>query len=193
VLFVITFLVLEVVQGAEYDRVSEVVSALEAGPYGWVQQLSFVVFGALTLVFAAGLHRSVAPSRGGAAGPALLALSGVALVLAAVFPLREDALGGTYDPGGHVVAGSMFFASSAIGLVVLSRRLARDPRWSNLATYVLVAGILAIVCFVAMGALVMPDDAALHGFAGLGQRAIVVLVVFPCRVALAVRMLRLAK
>jgi hypothetical protein len=56
VLFTGTFVVLELVRGSEYDRVAETVSALEAGPHGWVQQVNFVVFGLLTIGFAAGLR-----------------------------------------------------------------------------------------------------------------------------------------
>jgi len=111
-------------------------------------------------------------------------------LLAAAFPVREDSAGLTYSPPGHVVAGTMFFATSAFGLVVLSRRLRRDPGWSGLSGYAAVAGGTAVIGFFAMGALVMPDDAPLHDYAGLGQRMLILLVVFPCRITLAVRMLR---
>lgn len=121
VLFTAAFLVQEALRRDEFDPVAEPVSALEAGPNGWVQQANFVVFGVLTIAFAVGLHRAVAPTRRGIAGPALLTLSGVALVLAAAIPLREDAAGETYDPGGHVIAGVMFFSTSAVGLVVRPR------------------------------------------------------------------------
>ncbi len=190
VLFTAAFLAQEALRRDEFDPFTEPVSALEAGPNGWVQQASFVVFGVLTIMFAVGLHRAVRPSPRGIAGPALLTMSGIGLLLAAAFPLREDASGATYDPGGHVVAGVMFFATSAIGLIALSRRLARDPRWQGLATYTAAAGAVALLGFVAMGALVMPDDAPLHDWAGLAQRGLIVLVVFPCRITLAVRMLR---
>ena len=134
ILFTATFLAQEAFRSDEYSPIAETVSALEAGPNGWVQQLNFVVFGLLTIAFAIGLHRGVRQSRAGIVGPALLAVSGVGLLLAAVLPLRQDAAGVTYDPGGHVVAGSTFFLS-ATGLIVLSRRLARDPRWRSIAAY----------------------------------------------------------
>ena len=192
VLFTATFVALELVRGSSYDRITETVSALEAGPHGWWQQLSFVVFGLLTIAFAVGLHGAVAPSRRGFAGPLLLGLSGVAAILAAAFPVREGAQGLTYSPPGHVVAGTMFFATSAVSLVVLSRRFAMDRRWSGLAGYAVAAGGVAVVGFFAMGALVMPEDAALHDYAGLGQRLLILLIVFPCRVTIAARMLRLS-
>jgi hypothetical membrane protein len=193
VLFTATFLSLELVRGSGYDRVAETVSALEAGPYGWVQRVNFVVLGVLTLAFAAGLHRAIAPTRRGLAGPVLLALSGLANILAAVFPVLEDAAGATYAPPGHVVGGVIFFGSSAVALVVLSRRLAADARWSGLAGYTAVAGGVAVIAFFLTAAFVVPDDAPLHEYAGLAQRALVLLVLFPCRMALSVRMLRLAR
>ena len=54
-----TFTVGFVVQGLfrhdEYDPIAETVSALEAGPNGWIQQLNFFVFGILMMIFGAGL------------------------------------------------------------------------------------------------------------------------------------------
>lgn len=100
-----------------------------------MQQVNFVVFGVLTIVFAIGVDRAIMPDRAGWVGPLLLMLSGLGLILAAVFPLREDASGVTHDPGGHVVAGTMLFARSSLGLILLSRRLARDPRWRGLTRY----------------------------------------------------------
>lgn len=133
--------------------------------------------------FAVGLHRGLRPTRAGIAGPALLAVSGVGLLLAAIFPLREDAAGVTYDPGGHIVADVVFFLTSALGLIVLSRRLARDPRWRSLATHTPVAGAVALAGFVVAGRFVMPDDAPLHDWVGLAQRLLILLAVFPCRIA----------
>jgi hypothetical membrane protein len=190
VLFTATFLAQEAFRRGEYDPVSEPVSALEAGPNGWIQQANFVVFGLLTILFAVGLHRGLQHTRRGIAGPAALFVSGIGLLLAAALPLQEDAAGVTYDPGGHIVAGFMFFPSSAVALVVLSRRMARDQRWRYLSTYTLTAGAVAIASFVVMGALVMPDNSLLHQWAGLAQRAIILLVLFPCRVILSARLLK---
>lgn len=192
-LFTGAFLVQEALRRDEYSPVAEPVSALEAGPNGWVQQVNFLVFGVLTIVYAFGLHRAIRPARNGLAGPLLLTLSGVGLILAAVFPLREDAAGATYDPGGHIVAGGLFFMTSAVGLIALSRRLGRDPAWNHLARYTAAAGVVALASFILTGALVMPDDAPLHGWAGLAQRAVILVVVFPCRVVLAVRILRVVR
>jgi hypothetical membrane protein len=188
-LFTVVFVVQEWFRAGAYDPVAEPVSALEAGPYGWVQQLNFVVFGVLTLVFAAGLHAGIGRSRAGWIGPALMGVSGIGLLLAAAFPLRADASGAVYDPGGHFIGGVLFFPVTAAALVALSRRLARDPRWRGLARYTLVAGVVGIAGVVVSVTLVFPEGAPLAAWAGLVQRILILAVLFPCRIALAARLL----
>jgi hypothetical membrane protein len=188
VLFTIAFLAQEVFRRAEFDPIAEPVSALEAGPNGWLQQVNFVVFGLMLLTFAVGLHLGVAPSRLGTLGPLLLSVASIGLFLAAALPLREDAAGVTYDPGGHFIAGVTFFLSTSLAMLVLSRRLRTDPQFRPLATYTAVCGVLAVLGFVAMGRFAMPDDAPLHEVAGLIQRMTILLVTFPCLVALAFRL-----
>ncbi len=192
VVFTLGFLAQEAFRRSEYSPMTEPVSALEAGPHGWVQQLNFLIFAALTFAQAIGLHGGIRATRRGWAGPALLALTAVGLVVAAVFPLREDAAGVTYDPGGHMVGGLLFFFGSPAALIVLSRRMRRDPRWSGLASYALATGIALVLVAVVTATLVIPDDGPLHDWAGLVQRVAIVALLFPCRIALGVRLLRVS-
>ena len=185
-LFTLTFLAQEASRRAEFNPIAEPVSALEAGPNGWIQQANFVTFGLLLLTFAFGLDRGLARSQLGRLGPGLLGAASVGLFLAAAIPLREDAVGVTYDPGGHFVAGVTFFLSTA--MLVLSRRLAKDSHFRALAFYTAICGVLAFLGFVVMGRFAMPDDTPLHDFAGLIQRVVLLLITFPCFVALAVRL-----
>ena len=189
-LFTASFLIQEAFRRDEYDPVTEVVSALEAGPNGWIQQVTFLVFGVLTMAHAVGLHRAVAPTRLGVAGPALLFVTGVGSVVAGLFPLREDAAGVTYDPGGHVVGGMMFFLVTPMAFLALSFRLRGDPRWHSLTPYAVAAGLALIASAVVMNVFVIPDDGALNDVAGLAQRFIVLVLIFPLRVALGVRQLQ---
>ena len=193
VLFTLAFLLLEQLTRDDFDPVRLPVSALEAGRYGWAQQVSFAVFGLLTMVFAVGIHRGLRKARLGFAGPILFGVSGVAALAACAFPLRLDAAGQVYDPGGHSIAGLAFFLSSALALVVVSRRIAADPSWSGLGRWTLAAGIACLVGFVLMGTMAIPDGAPLHDWAGLGQRAIILLALFPARVALSIRLLKVVR
>jgi hypothetical membrane protein len=192
IVFSTAFVVQGLVRRDEYDPVAEPVSALEAGPNGWIQQVNFVVFGLLLLVFAVGLNRAITSTRLRRTSGVLLVLSGIGLLLAAALPLREDAAGATYDPGGHFVAGVTFFLGSALALVVLSVRMRGDANWRGLANYTLGAGCVALACFVVLGWFAIPDRAPLHAYAGLLQRATLLTVTFPCFVTMGVRLLRLS-
>ena len=188
VLFSAGFFAQQAFRGAAYDPIAEPVSALEAGPHGWIQQANFVVFGLLMLAYAVGLHRGIDRSPRGILGPALLGTAAVGLFIAAVIPLREDGVGQVYDPGGHFVGGVTFFLSTALAMLVLSRRLTRDPHFRTLAAYTAVCGGLALVGFVVLGRFAIPDGAPLHDVAGLIQRMVLLVVTFPCLVILALRL-----
>jgi hypothetical membrane protein len=190
VLFTLTWLVQELFRIDEYSPIREPVSALAAGPNGWIQSVSFAVFGMLTLVFAVGMYQVLRSSRPGVVGSVLFLISGLGLLMAAAFPLRENAAGVTYDPGGHFIAGLTFFTSSALALVVISFALGQRPELRRMALPVRVAGILMLLSNPLMAFLVIPDDAPLHDWAGLAQRVIVLGLLFPARLALAHRLLR---
>lgn len=190
ILFTSSWVAQELARIEEYSPIEEPVSALEAGPNGWIQQLNFAVFGVLTMVFTVGLYLALERSKAATIGSTLLFVSGISLVLAGpFFPLREDAAGVTYDPGGHQAVGFGFFTSSALALVVLSFALARQKEWRQSAIPVRCAGILMLISNPFMGILVIPDDAPLHDWAGLAQRVIVLGLLFPVRMALSYRLL----
>ena len=193
ILFTVVFLAQEALRRGDFNPVAEPVSALEAGPNGWVQRLNFLVFGLLTMAHAIGLHRGMRPVRGGWAGPALLFLTGMGALVSAAVPWREDAAGIAYAPVGHIVGGMIFFLGSPAALIVLSRRMRHDPSWRSLATYTLGAGLVLLALAVVGIVFVRPDAAPLHDWAGLHQRIMVVAVLFPCRVALGVRLHSIAR
>jgi len=71
ILFTATFIVQGLLRPA-YSHVAEPVSALAAGPNGWVQDVNFLVFGPLMVAYAVGLNLGLRPSRAGLIGPGLL-------------------------------------------------------------------------------------------------------------------------
>jgi hypothetical membrane protein len=190
ILFTVTFIVQGLFRPG-YSHVAEPVSALAAGPNGWVQDVNFLIFGSLMMAYAIGLHLGVRPTRWGIVGPALLVLSGAGLVLAGVFPARDAS--GAFSVGpGHMVAAFTSFLPAGVGVIVISRRMARDPRWRTLAAYALASGVAITVLFLGTGPLAVPDDAPLHGWGGLLQR-LTVAVWFSCTIVLALRLRRVAR
>jgi hypothetical membrane protein len=192
-LFTAVFLAQEFSRRGEYDPMAEPVSALEAGPAGWIQQVNFLIFGVLTIAHAVGQHAGMLPMRRGVAGPVLLAITGIGALISGTFPLYEDAAGVTQFPVGHRVGGLTFFLISPAALIVLSRSMRRDPAWRPLARYTFVSGVVLAALAVVTLVLVLPDDALLHDWAGLIQRITILAVLFPCRIILSIRLLSMAR
>jgi hypothetical membrane protein len=178
----VVFAVVAVVQGLlrpGYSFVANPVVALVAGPSGWVQDLNFVVLGAAMIAFAIGLQLGVRPTRWAVLGPGLFALSGIGPLWAGVTGPRPA----------HFL---LTFLGAAIGLIVLSRPMARDPSWQRLAGYALTTGIAILVVIPLHSLLALPADAPLHPWWGLFNWSAITLWL-TCTLVLALRLLRVAR
>ena len=177
---------------SDHSLVAHPISALAAGPSGWVQNVNFLLFGILMIAYAMGLHLGVRYSRAGVVGVAFLVLSGVGLMWGGVFPATDAT--GAFDGERllHIPGFVMTFLGGGIGLILISRRMARDPRWKGLATYALATGTAMLVLIVGGGGLVRPPGAPLHAWFGLFQWVLLA-VWLPCTVVLALRLLNLAR
>jgi hypothetical membrane protein len=123
---------------------------------------------------------------------ALLVLGGVGVVLAGVFPAVDASGAFSEEQVGHTVASFMAFLGTGIGFIVLSRRLVRDPRWRNLASYALASGIAIVVLLLAFGPLAEESGTPLHPWMGLFEWVIVA-VWFACTIVLSLRLMRVAR
>jgi hypothetical membrane protein len=167
-----------------YSHVVQPISALAALPLGWLQNINFYVLGTLTIVYAVGLHFALRPAGRAAIGPALVALSGVGLILSGVFPWRQEN-GVFIEPVGHVVVAVMSFLGASIGDSVFCRGMRRDPRWKGIAFYVLASGITMLLLFFAVGYALEPGS-PLRPWTGALQRVLVA-VWFGCTFVVALR------
>ena len=147
-------------------------SLLANGPLGWIQVVTFLVAGAMTIAAAAGVRRAL-PSRW---APRLLGLYGAGLMAAGVF--REDPADGfglgapagkaahvSWHGDGHLIAASIGFAAVIAACFVVARYLSRGGH-RGLAIYSRITGVAFLAAFagVATGssspAVVLPFYAA---------------------------------
>jgi hypothetical membrane protein len=183
------FTALVIVQGfllPDYSHVKMPISALAAWPTGWIQILNFCVSGALIVMFAFGLHRGVQPTRRGTIAVALLAAGGAGVIGAGVFPWKMVDGVPTETPA-HVAAAITSFAATGLGLIVFSRRMNTDVRWSDLSAFTMIVGIAVLLLFLTLGFFAIDDGAPLHPWAGLIQRVLCA-VWFTCMIVLAARL-----
>ncbi|HSE66462.1 MAG TPA: DUF998 domain-containing protein, partial [Gemmatimonadales bacterium] len=76
---------LEVLFRSGFDIRRHALSLMSNGSLGWIQIASFICSGVLVIAGAIGLRRAIYPSRGGTAGPILLAIYGIGLIGAGIF------------------------------------------------------------------------------------------------------------
>jgi hypothetical protein len=158
-----------------YDATRDLISAAQLGPYGSMVTLGLTGGGALTVVFASLLQRTL--PAGSAIGPSLLVVRGFATLLAAAF-LAD--LGPVRTPGGllHVVGLVGGWLAFGIGLFFLAGRMHHDESWQPLAPYTVATalGSLAILgLFVGLGPRYVGDTGApLSSIGGLIQRLLTV-------------------
>ncbi|MFB7107394.1 DUF998 domain-containing protein [Streptomyces hydrogenans] len=74
-----------------FDFTRNAISQLVLGQAGWIQTASFVLTGALLLVGATGLRRTLRGGPGGTWGPALVGVFGASFWVAAAFPADAGA------------------------------------------------------------------------------------------------------
>jgi hypothetical protein len=130
------------------------VSVNACGPYGWIQIVTFIVFGLCLLVFAVGLHRGVRRGKGAWLGIGLLMSVGVAMVLSGS-PMDCNADGNTTTLHGqiHEFAFWQFFFSKLLMYFFMAWRFRQDPRWRGYDWYSLATGLLVLPLFISFGAL----------------------------------------
>ena len=189
----ISFSTLVIAQGIlqpDYSHVVMPISALAAWPAGWIQNLNFFLSSTLLAAFAVGLHGAIHATRFGFIGIALLVGSSVGLFLAGLFPWIKVNGVPTETPQ-HVIGAVLTFSCASTGLIVLSRRMASDPRWHDLSAYVLGTGIVMLILFIVVGGFAIDEGTPFHRWAGLLQRVLVV-AWFACLLVMAGRVLRLA-
>jgi Protein of unknown function (DUF998) len=137
-------------------------SALALGPYGWVQVANFVVFGLLLAGFALGLRRALVPGRGASAGPALLVVAGVALVLCGAKTDPDISRPPRTMHGWvHAAAFVALLVFLLLAFFAFWRALRREPAWRTCGAYSLVAGLTALS--LVLTSLLVPGPLTFYG------------------------------
>lgn len=153
----------------EHSLLRDPISALAAGPAGAIQNITFMVTGALFLIFSWGIWRELPHRRGLDIAGIFLALTGAGLVAAGVFPATDAAGSFTPDRTAHIVSALVVFAGAGVANLALAGRLEKNPVWRPLSQAIRATGVALLALFVVIGALVRPEGAPLHQYLGLFQ------------------------
>jgi hypothetical protein len=172
----ILFATVYLIEGATrpgYVAWQQAISALSLGAGGWMQQVNFVLFGALTLCSVIGWRQALLPGPASLGYPVLKAASGIGLIVDGFFsqdpapgyPLGAVIGAPTTHGTIHVIFAFVSITAIAIGDFVLAWRFSTEPRWRIWALFAALTGVLTIVFIALFGA-----TGAHGGIAGVYER-----------------------
>lgn len=111
----------------------------------------FILLGLLMIAFAFGLHHGISDGKGSKIGPALVAVSGAALVMTGIFPCDP----GCVDVSMVGITHSIFAMIAALAMILaplsIFQRLKKDSRWQGYLVYSLVTVVVALALSAVYG------------------------------------------
>ena len=123
-------------------------SSLARGPYGWAQVATFVITGLLIMLLAIAVRDQLPRKRASSVAVLLLALLGVALLLAA-FRVDTPMLSGgnpdTWHGWIHGIAFLLIIATGVLAPLTMALAVRRDPGWRPIAVLSLATSALFVV------------------------------------------------
>jgi hypothetical protein len=175
------FVVLNVVlqlSPPRYSVVSQAVSDLAVGPYGWAMDAGFLLCGASILIFVAGAYLATSSETRPRAGFLLLAVWGVAtmaiafahpdLVDANGYPGTQKAFAASLSTHGkvHLAIAAVVVLSMVLGLAASSVHLGREPRLRRAQRPARVLAAAAVI------GLLLTDPLGTRGIYGIMERSV---------------------
>jgi Protein of unknown function (DUF998) len=126
---------------SDFDPMRQFISELAFGPLGWVQNVNFLLHGALFVVFARGVAAALAGHAMARTGSWLLGIVGVCIFMSGLFvtdPRGQTTWHGTL----HLLFGALLFTLMPIASLLFHLHLRRDASWSRLATLSLLTALV---------------------------------------------------
>lgn len=177
VLFFVINIILQLLP-PHYSLVSQAVSDLAVGPFGWIMGLGLFISGLSILTFVAGAWTAVTPNNLSKTGLLLLAMWGIASLVLGFFPpdiidahgypgtQMAFALSNTMHGKIHLVIASISFLSMVPGLLITSLYMGREPRLCHFRPWFILLSLAALI------GLLLIDVVELRGIFGVMERAV---------------------
>jgi Protein of unknown function (DUF998) len=123
-------------------------SSLARGPYGWAQVATFVITGLLIMLLAIAVRDQLPRKRASSVAVLLLALLGVALLLAAFrvdTPMLRGGNPDTWHGWIHGIGFLLIIATGVLAPLTMALAARRDPGWRPIAVLSLATSALFVV------------------------------------------------
>jgi hypothetical protein len=123
-------------------------SSLARGPHGWAQVATFLTTGLLIVILAVAVRGQLPRRRASSFAVVLLALLGVALILAAFqvdVPMLSGGSPATWHGWVHAIAFLLIIATGVLAPLTMALAARGDPGWRPIAVVSVAASALTVV------------------------------------------------
>jgi hypothetical membrane protein len=131
----------------DVNLVLEPISNYAVGPFGFLLTAADIGYGLAALALTLGLYLSIAPPGRSYVGLFLLALYGVSVLLAGIFPID---VGGEATTFGiiHNIVGNIAFFGFPIAVILLSLGMGKDERWRSFRRPALALSLVVVLTVI---------------------------------------------
>lgn len=141
---------------SEFDLISDNISELVLGRFGWVQTAAFVLAGLGTIALAYALRQLTQGTWGSRFGSVLVGVYGVGAVLVGVFPTdRIDQPGDIWAQSStgmiHIAVSLISFVAMIVAMFILFRTFLLDARWRPLTPWIVLLPCASFSLFLMQG------------------------------------------
>jgi hypothetical protein len=150
----------------DLNPIGQPASQYALGPYGFLMSSAFFSMAVAAFALVIGLYQGTSQPARSRLGLVLLALWGVGVSLAMLFPMDPDGAPATLGGTIHNVTGPLAFLSVTAGTLILSQRFKKDENWRPIYRAALVLSIILLPAFL----LTFLSFVTQAGFTGLAQR-----------------------
>ena len=161
---------------ADFNWLSTAVSEHSRTPHGWIQITTFVVVGVMFVIFSGGITGELGQIPGSRAGPLMILITGVCLILSGPFVTDPGGVvmsssGATWHGVVHGIVGAIAFTLMPLSCFVFYRCSRSQPAWSSFARW-----SLTVCFFIIFGIalLKLAQLGVMRGLLGLFQRLLLV-------------------
>lgn len=133
---------------ADYDPVAVTTSHYAVGPYGFLMTSAFFSMSLASLALVVGLYLAMSPQTRSRFGLGLMAMWGLGVLVAMVFPIDPEGAPQTISGTIHRVNGPIAFLSVTAGTILVSLRSRQDERWRPISWPALALSVVMLAAFV---------------------------------------------
>jgi len=141
-IFLLVVFIIDFIQPG-HNPIYETVSELVSGSYGWIQTVSFLLFGTLLMIFALRLYLTTSRNKISIVSSVFLGISGFSFLILGAFPVQISETVTTLTQLLHNIAAGITGGSFIIGCFSYALYFRTDPQWQR---YWIYTAITAIAC-----------------------------------------------